>query len=89
MNFMLTRKNLPQLLHLTLHSWSFYFPCSYLLVISEQGLLQSEPEGERNENVGFYGRCMDHANDFSSRINPKECLRSSSWTCARTEVILL
>ncbi|TKW34586.1 hypothetical protein SEVIR_2G315100v4 [Setaria viridis] len=51
----------------------------------QRGLLQSEPEGECNENVGFYGRCMDHANDFSSRINPKECLRSSSWTCARTE----
>ncbi|KAG2636742.1 hypothetical protein PVAP13_2NG470100 [Panicum virgatum] len=50
------------------------------------GLLQSEPEGERNENVGFYGRCMDHANDYSSHVNPKkECSRSSNWTCSRTE----
>jgi hypothetical protein len=69
--------------------WSLYVPCSYLLVISQQGLLQSEPEGERNENIGFYGQCMDHANDYSSHINSKkECLRSSNWTCARTEVIL-
>ncbi|RLN32810.1 uncharacterized protein C2845_PM03G05990 [Panicum miliaceum] len=52
----------------------------------QRGLLQSEPEGERNENVGFYGRCMDHANDYSSHVNPKkECLRSSNWTCVRTE----
>ncbi|CAL5082799.1 unnamed protein product [Urochloa decumbens] len=52
----------------------------------QKGLLQSEPEGEHNENVGFYGRCMDHANDFSSHVNPKkECLRSSNWTCTRTE----
>ncbi|CAN6218692.1 unnamed protein product [Urochloa humidicola] len=51
-----------------------------------RGLLQSEPEGEHNENVGFYGRCMDHANDYSSHVNPKkECLRSSNWTCTRTE----
>jgi len=51
----------------------------------QRGLLQSEPEGERNENVGFYGRCMDHANDYSSHANPKECSRSSNWTCSRTE----
>ncbi|PUZ71914.1 hypothetical protein GQ55_2G351500 [Panicum hallii var. hallii] len=52
----------------------------------QRGLLQSEPEGERNENIGFYGRCMYHANDYSSHINSKkECLRSSNWTCARTE----
>jgi hypothetical protein len=78
-----------QWLHLILHSWSLYFPCPCLLVISQQGLLQSEPEGEHNENVGFYGRCMDHAIDFSSHVNPKkEYLRSNNWTCARTEVIL-
>ncbi|KAF8759291.1 hypothetical protein HU200_010329 [Digitaria exilis] len=50
------------------------------------GLLQSEPEGEHNANVGFYGRCMDHANDLSNHVNAeKECLRSNNWTCARTE----
>ncbi|WVZ65826.1 hypothetical protein U9M48_015128 [Paspalum notatum var. saurae] len=52
----------------------------------QKGLLQSEPEGECNQNVGFYGRCVDHAIDFSSHVNPKkECLRSNNWTCARTE----
>ncbi|KAJ1290773.1 hypothetical protein BS78_02G269600 [Paspalum vaginatum] len=52
----------------------------------QRGLLQSEPEGDRNQNVGFYGRCEDHAIDFSSHVNPeKECLRSNDWTCARTE----
>ncbi|KAL6601411.1 hypothetical protein ACP70R_044631 [Stipagrostis hirtigluma subsp. patula] len=51
-----------------------------------RGLLQSEPEGEHNENVGFYGRCLDHAIDFSNHLNPKkECFRSNSWSCARTE----
>ncbi|XP_066397696.1 uncharacterized protein [Miscanthus floridulus] len=52
----------------------------------QRGLLQSVPEGEHNENVGFYGRCMDHAIDFSSHVNPKkEYLRSNNFTCARTE----
>lgn len=27
----------------------------------QRGLLQSEPEGEHNENIGFYGRCVSHA----------------------------
>ncbi|XP_062199450.1 uncharacterized protein LOC133901928 isoform X2 [Phragmites australis] len=51
-----------------------------------RGLLQSEAEGEHKENVGFYGRCLDHAIDVSNHINPKkECLRSNNWACARTE----
>ncbi|GJN34603.1 hypothetical protein PR202_gb23281 [Eleusine coracana subsp. coracana] len=60
-------------------------------MISKQGLLQSEPEGEHNESVGFYRRCLDHASDLSHPVNPKnECLRKNDWTCARTanEVIL-
>uniref|UniRef100_A0A0D3H9X4 Histone-lysine N-methyltransferase n=1 Tax=Oryza barthii TaxID=65489 RepID=A0A0D3H9X4_9ORYZ len=52
----------------------------------QKGLLQSEPEGEHNENVGFYGRCLDHAMFDPNHVNPKkECLRSNDWTCARTE----
>lgn len=59
------------------HSW-----CAH-----QRGLLQSEPEGELNENIGFYGRCLNHATlEYSDRVNPeKEHLRSNDWTCARTE----
>jgi hypothetical protein len=57
--------------------------------ICQQGLLQSEPEGEHNENIGFYGRCVSHAIVFSSHVNPKkEYFRNNNWTCARTEVML-
>jgi len=51
------------------------------------GLLQSDPEGEHNEKIGFYGRCLNHATfDYSTLVNPeKKCLRSNAWTCARTE----
>jgi hypothetical protein len=64
---------------------------SLLLVIPQQGLLQSDPEGEHNEQLGFYGRCQNHATiDHSHRVNPEnKCLRSNGWTCARTEVIWL
>ncbi|ONM23440.1 Histone-lysine N-methyltransferase ATX4 [Zea mays] len=52
----------------------------------QRGLLQSEPEGEHNENIGFYGRCVSHAIVFSSHVNPKkEYFRNNNWTCARTE----
>ncbi|KAL6844941.1 hypothetical protein ACP4OV_025600 [Aristida adscensionis] len=51
----------------------------------QRGFLQSEPEGEHNENVGFYGRCLYHGIEFSNHSNPKECLRSNNWSCARTE----
>ena len=27
-------------------------------MVSQQGLLQSDPEGEHNEYIGFYGRCL-------------------------------
>ncbi|XP_044390126.1 uncharacterized protein [Triticum aestivum] len=53
----------------TFHAW-----CAH-----QRGLLQSDPEGEHNEYIGFYGRCLNHA------TNRKECLRSNEWTCARTE----
>ncbi|XP_044984447.1 uncharacterized protein LOC123451943 isoform X3 [Hordeum vulgare subsp. vulgare] len=57
----------------TFHAW-----CAH-----QRGLLQSDPEGEHNEYIGFYGRCLNHA---TNRVNPeKECLRSNEWTCARTE----
>ncbi|KAM0862464.1 hypothetical protein ACQ4PT_045233 [Festuca glaucescens] len=51
------------------------------------GLLQSDPEGEHNEQLGFYGQCVNHATvDHSNRVSPeKKCLRSNGWTCARTE----
>ncbi|XP_040383333.1 uncharacterized protein LOC102721579 isoform X2 [Oryza brachyantha] len=51
----------------------------------QKGLLQSEPEGEHNENVGFYGRCLDHAMLGSNHVKLKECLKINDWTCARTE----
>uniref|UniRef100_A0ACD5XVK8 Uncharacterized protein n=1 Tax=Avena sativa TaxID=4498 RepID=A0ACD5XVK8_AVESA len=53
----------------------------------QMGLLQSDPEGEHNEKIGFYGRCLNHATfDYSTLVNPeKKCLRSNAWTCARTE----
>ncbi|KAM3259735.1 hypothetical protein ACQJBY_051173 [Aegilops geniculata] len=56
----------------TFHAW-----CAH-----QRGLLQSDPEGEHNEYIGFYGRCLNHA---TNRVNPKKCLRSNEWTCARTE----
>ncbi|KAM0897919.1 hypothetical protein ACQ4PT_022246 [Festuca glaucescens] len=53
----------------------------------QRGLLQSDPEGEHNEQLGFYGQCVNHATvDHSNRVSPeKKCLRSNGWTCARTE----
>ncbi|CAM0953007.1 unnamed protein product [Alopecurus aequalis] len=53
----------------------------------QRGLLQTESEGERNKNIGFYGRCLNHATlDCSNRVKPeKECSRGNDWTCARTE----
>ncbi|KAG8057737.1 hypothetical protein GUJ93_ZPchr0002g24613 [Zizania palustris] len=52
----------------------------------QRGLLQSEPEGEHNENVGFYGRCLDHGTLDPNHVSPKkEYLRNNDWTCARTE----
>ncbi|VAI21003.1 unnamed protein product [Triticum turgidum subsp. durum] len=56
----------------TFHAW-----CAH-----QRGLLQSDPEGEHNEYIGFYGRCLNHA---TNRVNPEKCLRSNEWTCARTE----
>ncbi|KAG1327089.1 hypothetical protein COCNU_01G010230 [Cocos nucifera] len=55
------------------------------------GLLQSEVEGDDNEKVGFYGRCLDHAtfNSFNVDGHPvdpeEEIPRNKDWTCARTE----
>lgn len=57
----------------------------------QEGLLQSEVEGDDNEKVGFYGRCLHHATLNSSNVDihpldpEEECPRDKDWTCARTE----
>ncbi|WOL13521.1 hypothetical protein Cni_G22291 [Canna indica] len=55
----------------------------------QKGLLQSEVEGDDNENVGFYGRCLHHATSSfhldSHVMDPEESPRNKEWTCARTE----
>ncbi|XP_019704141.1 uncharacterized protein [Elaeis guineensis] len=57
----------------------------------QKGLLQSEVEGDDNDKVGFYGRCLDHAtfNSFNLDGHPvdpeEEIPRNRDWTCARTE----
>ncbi|KAK1316974.1 Histone-lysine N-methyltransferase ATX1 [Acorus calamus] len=56
----------------------------------QKGLLQSENEGPDDESVGFYGRCMLHAN---SAIPTESCFTDNDlgstqreeFTCARTE----
>lgn len=57
-----------------------------------QGLLQSEVEGDDDESVGFYGRCLHHSMNHhfvpdsrhldSCNADPGE----KKLTCARTEV---
>lgn len=56
--------------------------------------MQSEAEGVDDEKVGFYGRCVLHANDLirqakhdlidDEMVSPKKM----ESTCVRTEVIL-
>ncbi|XP_078173942.1 uncharacterized protein LOC144567629 isoform X3 [Carex rostrata] len=58
----------------------------------QKGLLQNEVEGEHDEKVGFYGRCIYHATVNKSDgenlyIEGNEKYASNEgWTCARTEV---
>ncbi|XP_010541594.1 PREDICTED: uncharacterized protein LOC104815012 [Tarenaya hassleriana] len=64
------------------HPW-----CAHL-----KGLLQSEVEGDNNENVGFYGRCLYHASTVKhdSGCDPADSrmddTREQGLTCARIEV---
>ncbi|XP_020579340.1 uncharacterized protein LOC110023995 isoform X2 [Phalaenopsis equestris] len=57
----------------------------------QNGLLQSEIEGEDNERVGFYGRCVLHSrkNYHHTESQPMDveapCPRTNEWACARTE----
>ena len=68
-----------------------------ILLCYLQGLLQSEIEGDDSDQVGFYGRCLLHANPQAScsdndRDTDKansETEREAEPTCARTEVKLL
>ncbi|XP_057721971.1 uncharacterized protein LOC130936023 isoform X1 [Arachis stenosperma] len=56
----------------------------------QKNLLQCETEGDDDENVGFYGRCMLHAVDprYQSKYDPVDdidSLEEREFTCARTE----
>ncbi|OAY62637.1 Histone-lysine N-methyltransferase ATX2 [Ananas comosus] len=57
----------------------------------QKGLLQSEVEGDDDDKVGFYGRCLNHAvvniSDIDSHhVDPEEEFPiKGDWTCARTE----
>ncbi|XP_020265667.1 uncharacterized protein LOC109841184 isoform X2 [Asparagus officinalis] len=55
----------------------------------QKGLLQSETEGDDNENLGFYGSCVSHAaqdgfpvdsHTMDAEVGPKK-----DWSCARAE----
>ncbi|KAL6012053.1 hypothetical protein ACLOJK_002528 [Asimina triloba] len=56
-----------------------------------QGLLQSEVEGDDDENVGFYGRCTLHATNYDGHtdhhllVAEMETHGEKESTCARTE----
>lgn len=55
--------------------------------------MQSEIEGDDNEKVGFYGRCMLHAAqdaidaDCHPGVNTEVGSPKKDWSCARTEVL--
>ncbi|XP_058111386.1 uncharacterized protein LOC131254706 [Magnolia sinica] len=57
----------------------------------QKGLLQSEIEGDDDEKVGFYGRCMVHATNLDCHtenhllVVKLESRGEPEFTCARTE----
>ncbi|XP_042464298.1 uncharacterized protein LOC122047223 isoform X1 [Zingiber officinale] len=58
----------------------------------QKGLLQSEIEGDDDEKVGFYGRCLHHAMPNNYRldnhvVDPQQSLIKEECSCARTEVV--